>query len=48
MPSHGHARTQAINRYAAAAAVVCMGLLFTVTGVLVLLSVEHMPDVPSK
>jgi hypothetical protein len=39
---------QALARHGPAVAVLFMGLLATSTGVLVLLSVEHMPDIPSR
>lgn len=39
---------QAVARYGAAIAVMLMGGLLALTGALLLLSVEHMPDMPSR
>ncbi|KAL6748361.1 hypothetical protein V8C86DRAFT_1158319 [Haematococcus lacustris] len=39
---------RAVARHSAAMAVVLCGLLLTLTGVLLLLSVEHLPDMPSR
>lgn len=35
-------------RHASAALVVLIGLMLSITGALLLLSVEHMPDIPSR
>ncbi|KAF5833329.1 hypothetical protein DUNSADRAFT_10409 [Dunaliella salina] len=40
--------TFGIARHASAALVVLMGLMLSITGALLLLSVEHMPDIPSR